>query len=206
MFRIAVITAPERIPDEAQALWMIGNIPSVCALHLRKPGYSESEIRSLLESLPPQTRGKIRLHEHFELCAEYGLQGVHLNHRNPTPPPHIRSISASCHSLQEVQEKKNICDYVFLSPVFDSISKQGYKSGFSLQTLEKAALDGLIDGKVLALGGVQAKHIPLLRQLGFGGAGMLGEIWQYYRHYPDPEKFDVHLKNIFHKMNGTPWR
>lgn len=205
MFRIAVITAPEKIPDEAQALRIIGNIPGVCALHLRKPGCSQSEIRALLESLPSETRGKVRLHEHFELCVEYGLQGVHLNHRNPVPPAHIRSVSASCHSLQEVQEKKDACDYVFLSPVFDSISKQGYKSGFSMQTLKKAAIDGLIDGKVFALGGIKAQHIPLLRQLGFGGAGMLGEIWQFYKQFPDLEKFSGHLKNIFHKMGGTPW-
>lgn len=200
MFRIAVITAPEKLPDEALALQIVGNIPRVCALHVRKPGCSESEIRSLLESLPPEIRGKIRLHDHFGLCAEYGLQGVHLNRRNSTPPPRIRSISASCHSLQEVREYKKNCDYVFLSPIFNSISKEGYTGRFSPETLSDAARNGIIDSNVFALGGVRTKYFPILKNWGFGGAAMLGEIWTGYRQHPDPDRFSTHLKNLF-----APW-
>lgn len=52
-------------------------------------------------------------------------------------------------------------DYLFLSPIFDSISKRGYLSQFSFESLQNAAKEGLIDGKVFALGGVtQAKVCP----------------------------------------------
>ena len=205
MFRIAVITAPERLPEEAQALQIVGDMPEVCALHLRKPDYREKELRQLIEALPAELRRKIRLHDHFELCEEYGLQGVHLNHRHPTPPAHIRSLSASCHNLQEVIDNKKSCDYVFLSPIFDSISKQGYASKFSPETLMDAAKSGIIDHQVFALGGVRAKYIPMLRQWGFGGAAMLGEIWEYYKQNPDLDRFSSHLKNLFNKIDGKPW-
>lgn len=205
MFRLAVITFPEKLPEEAHALRIVGNIPKVCALHLRKPGYSENELRLLIEALPVSLRGKIRLHDHFELCEEYGLQGVHLNHRRPAPPAHIRPISASCHNLQEVIDYKKSCDYVFLSPIFDSISKQGYTGKFSPETLSEAAKSGIIDQQVFALGGVHAKYIPMLRQWGFGGAAMLGEIWQDYRQNPDLDRFSTHLKNLFNKIDGRPW-
>ena len=200
MFRIAVITAPERLPQEAQALQIVGDMPEVYALHLRKPDYSEKELRQLIEALPLELRRKIRLHDHFELCEEYELQGIHLNHRHPTPPANIRSISASCHNLGEVLEHKKTCDYVFLSPIFDSISKQGYTSNFSSETLSEAAQSGIIDHQAFALGGITAAHIPLLKQWGFGGAAMLGEIWEYYKQNPDLDRFSAHLKNLFNKI------
>lgn len=201
MFRLAVITYPERLPDEIHALRMVGNLPRVCAVHMRKPGYSQSELRALLEALPPEVRGKVRLHDHFELCREYAVQGVHLNQRNPTPPAGIHSVSAGCHSLSELQEKKAGCEYVFLSPIFDSISKQGYKSNFSPELLENAARNGVIDKQVFALGGVRAEHFPLLRHWGFGGAALLGEIWQEFKENPDLERFARHLSNILHKVD-----
>ena len=69
-------------------------------------------------------------------------------------------------------------DYLFLSPIFDSISKRGYLSQFSIESLQNAAEEGLIDGKVFALGGVTQAKLPLLHELGFGGAAMLGAAWQ----------------------------
>ena len=69
-------------------------------------------------------------------------------------------------------------DYVFLSPIFDSISKRGYRSQFSLTELQKAAAEGIIDSKVVALGGITKDKLPLLQSLHFGGAAMLGAIWE----------------------------
>lgn len=69
-------------------------------------------------------------------------------------------------------------DYVFLSPIFDSISKSGYRSAFSYARLRDAADRGVIDEKVVALGGVTFDKIPLLSSLHFGGAAMLGAIWK----------------------------
>lgn len=91
-------------------------------------------------------------------------------------PPH----SLSCHSLEEVIEHKSHCDYLFLSPIFDSISKQGYTHHFSEEELIEAREKGIIDRQVFALGGVEADKLPLLQSYGFGGAALLGSLWKNY--------------------------
>jgi thiamine-phosphate pyrophosphorylase len=64
-----------------------------------------------------------------------------------------------------------------LSPIFDSISKVGYKSAFTNDELLKASKDGIIDERVIALGGITPDKIPYLRELNFGGVAMLGSIY-----------------------------
>jgi thiamine-phosphate pyrophosphorylase len=44
--------------------------------------------------------------------------------------------------------------------------------------MQEASAKGLIDKKVIALGGVRLENIPSLRQLGFGGVAQIGDIWQ----------------------------
>ena len=146
-------------------------------VHLRKPGASEAACAALLESLTAQERSRIVIHDFFELAVPYGLYGIHLNsRRNTIPQGYTGNVSRSCHSLEEVRLWKPQCSHVFLSPVFDSVSKQGYRSAFGEETLAKAAAEGIIDGKVIALGGVTPERIDRLRATGFGGAAMLGHI------------------------------
>lgn len=147
----------------------------VDVVHLRKPGSAEAECAGLLEALSEDERARVVVHDHFGLAARYGLMGIHLNSRNPSVPEGFRGqLSRSCHSLEEVRRFKPECGYVFLSPVFDSISKQGYSSAFSSGELHRAAASGIIDSRVVALGGVTPERLPYLRSLGFGGAAMLG--------------------------------
>ena len=73
--------------------------------------------------------------------------------------------------------RKASVDYLFLSPIFDSISKAGYKSNFTIDELRAAADAGIIDSRVFALGGVTPDRLSLLQSIGFGGAVMLGAVW-----------------------------
>ena len=88
------------------------------------------------------------------------------------------SLSRSCHSLEEIRDNLAVCDYLFLSPIFDSISKQSYGAAFDRKELEQAAARQLLQGKVYALGGVCAENIGTLLQIGFHGAAVLGDLWQ----------------------------
>lgn len=177
--RIIVITQPFFFPGEAQlidekfrsGLWR---------LHLRKPGASAAQLRVLLDSVPSCWHSRIVLHDHFELLDEYGLCGVHLNSRNPSAPQGWKGhISTSCHSLEELAERKKdeSLSYLSLSPIYDSISKQGYASAFSTQQLQEAARSGIIDSRVMALGGICEKNIPEVMEFGFGGVIILGAAW-----------------------------
>ena len=105
------------------------------------------------------------------------------------------SLSRSCHSFKEVIESidntnpdspkgsKSEFDYVFLSPIFDSISKKGYKHSFSNRDLEDAGNSGIINEKVIALGGIIPQFIPQLRAWNFGGAAFLGDVWNRRHEY-----------------------
>ena len=169
-----VITSPTFFDGEAQFLHRLF-AHGVDIVHLRKPGATADDCARLLDGLSADDRRRIVIHDFFELAQPYGLRGIHLNARRSTVPGGWQGhVSRSCHSLDEVKRYKDACNYVFLSPIFDSVSKQGYASAFDDETLKQASSDGIIDNRVVALGGVTPDKINYLRQLNFGGAAMLG--------------------------------
>ena len=170
------VTSPSFFDGEAS---FIGRLLSGGAdlVHLRKPGAAESDCARLLDKLTAEERKRIVIHDFFELAGPYGLHGIHLNaRRGEIPYGYNGLVSRSCHSLEEVKIWKPVCSHILLSPVFDSISKQGYSAGFTPEVLRRAAGEGIIDEKVIALGGVTPDKLPLLHSLGFGGAAMLGYV------------------------------
>lgn len=173
-----VITMPNFIENEASYINQLFE-SGIDLLHLRKPQSSITDCEHLLQEIDSKWHQQIVVHDHFELCEKYHLHGIHLNRRNHEISKDFKgSQSCSCHSFEEV--KKNTAgqyDYVFLSPIFDSISKQGYNHSFSNKDLEDAATNGLINSKVIALGGITSIYIPQLRAWNFGGAAFLGDIW-----------------------------
>ena len=169
-----VITSTTFFPGEAAFIHRLFAC-GVDIVHLRKPGATAEDCARLLDGLTSDDRRRIVIHDFFELAQPYGLRGIHLNARRSTIPDGWQGhVSRSCHSLEEVKRYKDACDYVFLSPIFDSVSKQGYASAFTDATLRQASKDGIIDNKVIALGGVTPDKIDYLQQLNFGGAAMLG--------------------------------
>lgn len=173
-----VITSPGFLQGEADFIdRLFGH--GLDRLHLRKPGADIGECRRLLDGISREWLPWIVVHDNFGLCREYGLGGVHLNGRNPMAPPnHEGSVSRSCHSLEEISRYKGECDYLTLSPIFNSISKQGYMAAFEPGQLAAARDSGLIDSRVIALGGVTLENIPRVKELGFGGVAILGDVWQ----------------------------
>ena len=178
--KLAVITTPTFFGGEEELVRRLFD-SGLERLHLRKPGATREELARFLDSLRASDRARIVLHDHFRLCLRYGCAGVHLNSRNPSLPAELEgvSVSRSCHSLEELGTWKESCNYLFLSPIFNSISKHGYGSGF---TAEELAGSGLIDAKTVALGGVTSENLYVLKGLGFGGAAVLGTVWKS----PDP--------------------
>lgn len=176
-----VITQPYFFEGEADRITLMFQ-SGLKRLHLRKPESSIDACRELLQAIPACYHSRIVLHDHFELLHEFALGGVHLNSRNPQAPfllsPESPSVSRSCHSLAEVAEWKERCTYVSLSPIFDSISKEGYRAAFSADELRRAAADGIIDERVMALGGISAENIHEAMALGFAGVMVLGDAWR----------------------------
>ena len=147
-------------------------------IHLRKPNSDINECRNILAELTSEERGKIIIHDYPKLYDEFSLKGIHVNKNVTTLPSGYKGFKTrSCHSFEEIIRYKNEFDYLFLSPIFDSISKVGYKSNFSKEELIRAASVGIIDKKVIALGGVTLDKINYLKNLNFGGIAMSGAIY-----------------------------
>ena len=186
------ITSPEFLSGEATFIGKLF-LQGLDLLHLRKPKASLEAYKQLLLQIPEQWHSRIVLHEHFELAEEYKLHGIHLNRLcSVAPKAYHGSISCSCHTIEEVITQKDSKDYVFLSPIFDSISKVGYHAAFSPTSLKQAAIENVIDEKVIALGGITANNIPLVKEWHFGGVALLGDIW---KRMSDPQ-VDEYLNHI----------
>ena len=120
--------------------------------------------------------------------------GSHHNQRNKENK-HGNNFSCSCHSVSEIEKNKSITkEYLFLSPVFSSISKPGYVSGFTHKDLLNAAKEHIIDEKVIALGGITPDNISKIKEYGFGGVAVLGFIWEEYL-------IDNNIDNLLSRYN-----
>ena len=151
--------------------------------HLRKPHTEPIYSERLLTLIPQQWHDRIVVHNHFYLVDEFNLKGIHLNDNGQELPQNYKGTrSRSCHSLEELQQRQGM-DYVFLSPVFNSITYPERSAAYTSQQLHDATRQGLIDRKVMAAGGVNSETLPLLADYGFGGAVILGDLWT---------RFDIH--------------
>ena len=178
--KLILITSPTYFVEEDKIITSLFE-EGLDILHLRKPDTAPMFAERLLTLIPEQYHKRIVVHGHFYLKEEFRLKGIHLNLRNPNAPDHYKGhISCSCHSLEEVKERKRNYDYVFMSPVFDSISKQNYNAQYSPEEIKKAHKQGIIDKKVYALGGIDMHNIKEVKKYGFGGAAVMGAIWQKF--------------------------
>lgn len=174
-----VITLPIFFDGEAEQITQLLRRSNADLIHIRKPDSTAAEVEALLQAIPKELHDRLVLHDHHHLAVKHHLHGVHLNSRNPLPPQGWQgSVSRSCHSFAELVEWKSKCHYLSLSPIFDSISKQGYHSAFTAEQLLDAHQQGIIDEKVLALGGVTFSKIDKVKAMGFGGAMILGDAWK----------------------------
>lgn len=179
---VIVISNPNAIADEQATIKQLFH-EGLEVFHIRKKEFSENEMRTFIEQIPEKHFSRIVLHTHYHLAEEYNLKGIHvaidfkIELSNGT-------LSVSFHSLDEIEKFDKKFDYGFFSPVFNSISKEGYKSKFDFSALRtylvnrKALDNGTGKGLLIALGGIDADKIDIAKELGFSGIALLGAIWQ----------------------------
>ena len=150
-------------------------------LHLYKPNSEPVYSERLLTLLSDDYYKKITVHDHFYLKEEYGLRGIHLDTAGSELPYGYRgNVSRTCHDISELRDAKKKSNYVFLKNIFDSQSNPTDKQSFSYDELKNAARQGLIDRKVYALGGISLDNIRMMKELGFGGVVMCGDLWNRF--------------------------
>jgi thiamine-phosphate pyrophosphorylase len=153
--KLIVISSPTPITNEHQIINSMFE-EGLEALHIHKPNLTKEEIKKFIQGVDSKYHNRIAMHADFQ----------------------------KFHSLEELKQYyiAGRGQMAFLSPVFDSISKQGYKSNFSDRLNKfiqfKPELMAAIKGKkIIALGGIDEDKIEMVRKVGFAGAAVLGAIW-----------------------------
>lgn len=190
-----VITAPEPQPCEAEIITRLLREGTATLVHIRKPGRPVEEVRELLGAIPSALHPQLRLHDSFGLLEEFPLVGgVHVGSRNPVASLRARCVSVSAHTPQQALAAAPCTDYLTISPVYDSISKPGYRAAIDPADMAEANRRG----HVIALGGVTPERFHELKKAGFSGAALLGYVWS------DPERVITLLRKATALMRNFP--
>lgn len=147
-------------------------------LHVRKPNASEARVVDLIDKIQKHFWERIIVHEHHQLVPKMNLGGYHVKSTAMVPEAtQGRHVSRSFHTFEAIRSCEKKLNYGFLSPIFDSISKPGYASKFSTTSIH-TFLKSPLKFPIYALGGITPNNINQAKNLGFGGAAVLGSIWQ----------------------------
>jgi thiamine-phosphate pyrophosphorylase len=176
-----ILIAPEKdISNEIEILHQLFEEGLEC-YHFRKPFKNYEEHVSYLNRIDKKYHDRIVVHNFHELINEFNLKGIHFQEQerkdsidNPGKyfknlEMYCKTISSSFHEPEDIENCYFEFDYHFLSPVFTSISKEGYEGrGFDVNHIDKT---------IIGMGGVSSKNIESFKTLGYKGVGILGGIW-----------------------------
>lgn len=184
---LIIVTPPENHANEVDLLRKMFDSGILPRLHVRKPNMSIHELKQYINSIPVQYRNKVVLHMHrgedLKFVQSSKLGGVHYpESRIPegiiSAGPGFTTTSLAYHDPKQLLTCKGDVDYVFLSPIFSSISKKGYGPSEKLGKHDEIS-EYIVNSRypVFALGGCRPKDFEYLADLGFAGAALLGYVW-----------------------------
>lgn len=200
MTRLIVISSEVDVENEISLVKELFN-EGLELFHLRKPHWTIDDQRRFLQKSDPASLSKISVHQHYETVSEFRLKYYHVKEkdreaisrrdsqrnsqidaelkcslqtlRSLSGTSRVLKKSTSFHNYNELQFESIFWDYCFLSPVFDSISKPEYKSNFKTDF----NIEGDLNQRVFALGGINKNNIEQVFEKEFYGAAVLGGIW-----------------------------
>ncbi len=156
--------------------------------HLRKIKFSTRELQHFIEEIPEKYHDRIVIHTHHELVTKFNLKGVYISrsHKKRKMRTWLRmqwfkirkkefKVSATLRSIEALLDHNSKYDYVFLSPVFDSLSGN-FQAGFSEHDLRHALKN--TQYKTIARGGISAGNLQKSHELGFKGVAFYSSIWK----------------------------
>ncbi|CAN1559278.1 ThiE Thiamine monophosphate synthase [Flavobacteriaceae bacterium] len=178
-----VITSPIPINNEISTIHSLFE-NGLELLHIRKPDFSEAEIKFFLSKIKLNYRQRLVLHSHHQMALEFGINRIHFTEktRAETSEENLKDwkvkefkLSTSIHQIMDFEKLPNVFDYAFFGPVFESISKQNYFSNLDF----KKELQQRKNNKtsLVALGGITPDNIKTALEYGFDDVALLGNIW-----------------------------
>jgi thiamine monophosphate synthase len=99
---------------------------------------------------------------------------VHLSANEPFPNPRPSIVGRSCHHAADVSRAADEgCDYIFVSPVYQTASKPGHGPALGPEGLSPLCRPGL---PVFALGGVLPDRVEECLHAGAYGVAVMGPV------------------------------
>lgn len=178
-----VITNPITIANEIKTIHSLFE-NGLELLHIRKPDYSEEEIKAFLSEIKSDYKQQLVLHSHHQLAPEFGITRIHFTEkmRAETSRETLKNwkengftFSTSVHQMIDFEELSSDFDYAFFGPVFESISKPNYISNIDFKKELKARKNHKT--ALVALGGITSENIKIALEYGFDDVALLGSIW-----------------------------
>ncbi len=200
---LVVVSSPHKFESELKLIPQLFDL-GLETFHLRKPKFSYSTLNRYLKNFPKEHLNKVVVHSHHRLALQYNLKGVHITEKKKRKKVSTAIklkllkffkkniiVTTSFHSVNDLLLDKKNYEYVFLSPIFQSISKKNYGTAFSEETLKKVL--SKTHHKVVALGGINSQNIIKAAELEFSGVAVLGALWEEEKY---PVKIFVEIRNL----------
>jgi thiamine-phosphate pyrophosphorylase len=180
---MVVITNPIPITNEIDTIHSLFE-NGLELLHIRKPEFSELEMKSFLSEIKSDYRRQLVLHSHHQLAEDFEIHRIHFTEktRTETSEESLKkwkekefTLSTSIHKMADFEALFDVFDYAFFGPVFESISKPDYVSNLDF----KKELEQRKNNKtaLVALGGITSERIKTALEYGFDDVALLGTIW-----------------------------
>ena len=191
-----IVLSPERETVQ-EAYWINELLASgLNCFHIRKYWLSDEAMRGYMSQIDEHYRNRLVLHSHYNLAEEFGVVRLHFREESRLNKEHINFqgkyiLSTSTHSIEEFNTLGNEWTYAFLSPVFPSISKQGYGAEHNILADLKRRTNKNV--QLIGLGGIDENNIDIVLKSGINGIAMLGNIWQS----SNPLRAFLNCKNKF---------
>ena len=174
---VLVITPERLVPHELETCNALLAAGLQC-LHIRKPFWDKPKVKGYIEGIDTAFRDRIAIHQYHELVKEMSLGGIHVKSQQPLPAnTGMYRLTTSLHSLNEAESAPSLLSYAFISPIFNSISKDDYNAGFNLGELA-SFLNSFSGVPLIALGGMDKDNSETAKEIGFPGVALLGSLWQ----------------------------
>jgi len=178
-----VISSPIAIENEINLIHSLF-AEGLTLLHIRKPDFSEEEMKAFLLKIGTEYKDCLVLHQHHQLAEAFGINRIHFTEkgRNETSKEKLKfwkeksfHLSTSVHKMEDFNSLENVFEYAFLSPVFPSISKENYlpKYDFAVEIKKR----NNFTTRLVALGGISSENIHQALAFGFDDVALLGTIW-----------------------------
>lgn len=156
--------------------------------HFRKPNWSLERKENFLNGISLRYRNRIVAHYNSSVL------GVLIHHKSGKIERNVeKKHSCSNHTLEEVEENLRNYENLFWSPVYDSISKSGYKGNSKICLGSFSEED---KKRIIALGGVEPSKFKDLKEKGFQQIAIKGWFWNQ----PDYKNAWQEIKNTWQKI------